>query len=691
MPMPDKLRSGPNGVWVLAAVGLAVLALRGGVLWHDHSLHSIDGAMQTWFAAEHFARGEQLGTGFQSYLGITMVMALLPVFVLFGKTLFASTLAAQAAVVAGAFATCLACVWLIRPIPPRWRWQAAMVLAFGFYCAGPLVAGAVGLAWPATLDPGVSLRPLRGALPFLVLPFFVLFVRMALRTRRGVVAGALLGGVAGLGLLWSNDAGIPLVLALSGALVLALHRHGAILARMLAGFSLGTAASAGALLLAVTHGAPGPWLQYNFRDVAGDQFWFFAPWERSTRILGVGDLPNILRHADPLAAVSLTLLTVCVVWATLQRLHGRSAPVRGSAFVFVGASVLGTALIPQIGGHVGAEYNGITFVLGLCAPLIVWGRGLLRLTRPLLRRVLTPAAVTALASLAALGMVGAEGVRFASIRASTDRTVLDPALGFHVTPEYAADLAAMRRLAANWDARGLPQNRRLMSAYTSPLDIAAGAPNATPVGSLIHALGPRYRTMVASKVANRSVAAITTIAPDYSGWEGWLMRAQWPFFESLHTYYRPIARNAQHILWVPSGGQGPGAEMPCTVEQPSPSRLRVTVTAAEPGLASVELRRTGAFARGRGAMLTVTEDSPFTRAATGAPWSDFPRYGIANEARITMPAPLAPGRATVLTLDVLDGSAIGTATCYAVMLAPANLAALPPLPEGVDAWLAGER
>jgi hypothetical protein len=690
--MPDvvRVRGRSRGFAALAAVGLGVLAMRGGVLWHDHSLHSIDGAMQTWFAAEHFARGEQLGTAFQSYLGITMVMVLLPVFVLFGKTLFASTLAAQAAVVAGALATAYACAWLIRPIPPRWRWQAAMVLACLSYCAGPLVAGAAGLTWPATLDPGVSLRPVRGALPFLVLPVFVLCVRRALHGHGEVVAGASLGGVAGLGLLWSNDAGIPLVLALGLGLLLALHRHRAILARMLAGFALGTAASAGALLLAVTHGAPGPWLQYNFRDVAADQFWFFAPWERSTRILGPADLPNILRHADPLAAVSLILLTVCVLWATLQRLRGRGAPVRGSAFVFVGASVLGTALIPQIGGHVGAEYNGITFVLGLCAPLIVWGRGLLRLTRPLLRRVLTPAAVTALASLAALGMVGVEAQRFASIRASTDRTVLDPALGFHVTPDYAADLAAMRRLAADWDARGVPHNRRLMSAYTSSLDIAAGAPNATPVGSLIHALGPRYRTMAASKVANRSVSVITTIAPDYSGWEGWLMRAQWPFFESLHTYYRPIARNAQHILWVRSRGQGPGAEVPCKVELASPSRLRVTVTAGEPGLASVELRRTGAFARGRGAMLTVTEDSPFTRAAIGTPWSDFPRYGIANEARITMPAPLAPGSATVLTLDVLDGSAIGTATCYAVMLAPVDLAALPPLPEGVDAWLAEE-
>lgn len=690
MPEIAGLRARSRGFAALAAVALAVVALRGGVLWHDHSLNSIDGALQTWFAAENFARWQQLGTAFQSYLGITMVLVLLPVFILFGKTLFASTLAAQAAAVAGAFATCLACAWLIRPVPPAWRWQAAMVLAFGFYCAGPMVAGVAGLAWPATLDPGVSLRPLRGALPFLVLPFFVLFVRRALRGRSGVVAGALLGAVAGLGLLWSNDAGLPLVLALSGALVLALHQHRAILARMLAGFALGTAGSAGALLLAVTHGAPGPWLQYNFRDVAGDQFWFFAPWERSTRILGVGDLPNILRHADPLAAASLILLTACVLWAALQRLRSRSAPVRGSAFVLVGASVLGTALIPQIGGHVGAEYNGITFVLGACAPLIVWGRGLLRLAGPVLRRALTPTAVTALAVLAALAMVGIEAQRLVSIRASTDRTAYDPALGFHVTPEYAADLNAMRRLAADWDARGIPADRRLLSVYTSPLDIAAGVRSPAPVGSLIHALGPTRRAAFIALVAERKVAAVTTIAPDYSGWEGWITRANGPFFTALRRNYTPIARNNQQVLWVRAETSArPAAPAICVVKAAAPGRLTVTITAPVPGLAAVSVQRTRPFATGRGAMLTVVETSPETAARTQDRWADFPRYGIANAARLDLIAPALPGTPTRLTLEVLDGSAIGAATCTAAVLTPIDFAALPPMPQGIDAYLAG--
>ncbi|WP_086607036.1 hypothetical protein [Erythrobacter donghaensis] len=690
--MPDRLGTLPRakGGWALAGLAAAICALRAGVVLYDHSLNSIDGALQTWFALHHFADGDQLGTGFQSYLGVTMVLALVPLFVAFGETLFASSLAAHTAVVAGAFGAAYATVWLIRAVPPRRRWQAAVLLIAVFYYAAPPVAERAGLRWPATFDPGVSLRPLRGFLPFFVLPFFVVLVRRVLRDGRALGRGLALGLVAGAGLLWSNDAGIPLVLALVLGLVAALHRRLALLARMLAALGLGVMASAGAILIAVTHGAPGPWLTYNFRDVAGDQFWFFAPWERSTRILGLGDLPSILHHADPLSAASLIVLTLCVLWAMLQRLRGRGAPVRLSAFVFVGAGVIGTALVPQVGGHVGAEYNAITFVLGACAPLVVAPAGLWRRLGGVLRAV-SPRQVAVLTGLAALAMVGAEGARFASVRANTERTVYDPALGFFVTPDYAADLAAMRRLAAAWDARGAPQDRRLLSVYTSPLDIVAGVESATPVGSLIHALGPRYRTMVASKIANRSVAAVTTIAPDYSGWEGWLMRAQWPFFKSLGTYYRPIARTGQNILWVTSGGQGPGGGARCEATQTSASSLRVTVTAARSGIASVELTRSGTYATGREAMLTVTETSPYTRAATSPPWSDFPRYGIANEPRLLLPAPVDPGSATVLELAVLDGSTIGTAQCLAVMMAPLDLTALPPLPEGIDEYLASGR
>lgn len=688
MPEIFQVRGRSRGFAALAVVFVVLTALRGAWLLHAHSLNSIDGALQTWFAADHFARGEALGTAFQSYLGVTMVLALLPVFIAGGKTLFASTLAACTLVLLGAFATACACVWLIRPIPPRARWQAALVLVFLFHYAGPLGGHASGIAWPATLDPGVSLRPLRGALPFFVLPFFVVLVRRVWLEGRALAGGLMLGLVAGAGLLWSNDAGVPLVIALAGALVLALWERPLLLARMLAGLGAGLAAASGAILMAVTHGAPGPWLQYNFRDVAGDQFWFFAPWDRSTRILSPADLPQILVQADPLAALGLVVLAGCLAFAAVQRLRRRSAPVRGSAFLFVGASVLGTALVPQIGGHVGAEYNGITFVLAACAPLIVLPAAAWRRARGV-RRAVRPGHVAALGALAALGMAGTEAMRLAASPEREDRSAYDPALGFHVTPTYAQDLAAMRQLAAAWDRQGIPANRRLLSVYTSPLDIAAGVRSPADVGSLIHALGAEKRAAFTALVAQGQVAAVTTIAPDYSGWEGWLTRAQWPFFRALRENYAPIARNDQQVLWVRSDARRlPPAPATCRIAEALPGRIVVEVESAAAGLATARLTRQPPFATARGAMLTVIEDSPDT-ARTSDRWAGFPRYGIANVPALALMAPVAPGRATRLTLETLDGSAIGSAACTAAAAPDIDFAALPPLPEGIARHLAG--
>lgn len=683
--MPDRLRRKISGWVVLAGLAALIVALRGASLLYSHSLNSIDGAMQTWFALDHFAHGDQLGSAFQSYLGVTMVLALLPVFVAFGKTLFASTLAANALVVAGSWAGCCAIVWLIRPIPPGARWQVSVLLVFGFYYLARWAAEGIGLPYPATFDPGVSLRPLRGALPFFVLPVFVWALRRVLRERRALLGGGVLSLAAGVGLLWSNDAGIPLVLALALGLTTALWREAGVLGRTLAAFGLGLSGSVAAILLAVTHGAPSSWLQYNFSDVAADQFWYFAPWGRSTRTLGPGDLPNILQHGELLSSASLIALVLCVLWAVVRRMRGVGSPVRGSAFIFVGASVIGTALLPQIGGHIGAEYNAITFVLGACAPLIVMQKAWLRLAKPALRKP----RFGSMAALAAMVMVGAEAVHLAQVREGADRTVYDPALGFYVTPQYTADLAAMRRLRAWWEAEGVPANRQLLSVYTSSLDVAAGTRSPAPVGSLIHALGPANRAAFTALVAERKVAAVTTIAPDYSGWEGWIRRANWPFFRALYRNYTPIARGDQQVLWVRAESETPNlAPAACRVRSLSSSAMVIEVAAPASGWATVTIVRTSPFATGRSAMLTVTETSPDTASKGAERWADFPRYGVANTPRLSLLAPVAPDTATRLTLGVLDGSAIGRARCGAMVAAAVDTAHLPSLPTGIARYLA---
>lgn len=675
-----------RGLAALLALCAILLALRGGALLYDHSLHSIDGAMQTWFALSHFADGEQLGVAFQSYLGVTMVLALLPIFWALGETLYASTLAAYVAVFVGAFGTAYAIAWMIRWIRPRARWMVAIGLLLVFYFVGPVIAELVGLRYPLSFDPGVSLRPVRGALPFVILPVFVVALRSIMRGGSSL-APLLLGLVAGLGLLWSNDAGIPLVIALAIALSLALLRRPALLARTFLLFAIGTSVSAAVTILIVTHGEPGGWLHYNFVDVAGDQFWYFAPWDRATRILGPFDLVRIITGGDPVTTISLLLLLGCVAVAGFKLLLGRGSPVRLAAFTMVGASTIGTALIPQIGGHIDGAYNNITFMLGLTAPLVVFPRLASRVTQPALRFLSQRVALAATA-LAALAMIGIEGVRTMTIISDTDRTIYVRNLGFHVTPEVGKDLAAMAQLARHWDEEGIPQDRRILSVYTSMLDIAAGTQSPEPVGSLIHALGTSNRTKFTTEVSNRRPALVTSIAPDYSGWEGWNSRANWAFFESLRTYYEPLARTDQNIIWQRSRGRSPIGEAECSIIPLASNALLVTLTAEVTGIASVEIRRDPPFAQSRTAILRVHENSPFTRSQSEPAWSGFPRYGVANLRRVHIAAPVEPDEKTALTLDMINGSAIGAATCTAKVLAPIDFAALPTLPDAIDSYLA---
>lgn len=675
------LKGERRGWFWLAGLGLVLAGLRGAALLYDHSLHSIDGAMQTWFALHNFADGAKLGGEFQSYLGVTMVLALMPVFAAFGQTLWASSFAAYALVIVGVFAGAYAIAWFLRPVGRGHRWIAAVLIVFAFYFLGRWVAGLVSLPYPASFEPGVSLRPLRGSLAFFVLPVFVWAVRRIWGAKNAVPA-LWLGLVAGAGLLWSNDAGIPLVIAVMMGLIAALKARVHLLIKSLFAFGIGAAVSAFSLVILVTQGDPSGWLQYNFVDVAGDQFWYFGPWGQEARVLGIFDLPRIFLSGHPLSTTSLILLTVSVLYALIRRIKGRGAQVRMSAFVFVAASVLGTALIPQLGGHIGAEYNVITFVFGMCAPIILWQRPIIAAVKPMFR-AMPKSAAPAAAGLAAVVMVGVNASALITTANQTDRTHYADALGFYVTPQTAQELAAMERLSAFLEERGFAKDQRLLSVYTSTLDIAASTKSPSPVGSLIHALGKDNREEFNELLFGKVVAA-TTIAPDYSVWAGWNTRANWPFFKALRDLYRPVGRTDQHVLWIRYGDDVAKHEASCTVEHIRTDVFEVSVESAVTGTASLFIEREAFDASSRSAVLTVTEDSSFTRAQTEPQWSDFPRYGIANTQISEVSAPVVAGEATKLKFEVLDGSAIGWAQCDARVYEPIDYASLPPLSDGVD-------
>ena len=652
---------------LIAFVG--ILAMRGLTLTYYHPDKSIDGAMQTWFAVRNFARGSQLGHDFQSYLGISSMLTLVPWFVALGETLWAATMSSHIMVAIGHGLTVYVCLRLVRWVPNGW----CLVLT-GLVFVVLTVFGAKRL-----VEPMYSLRPLRWALPFILALIAQPQLRRAL-VGEWLRPGLVIGLATGVGFLWSNDAGIPAFLAMIGAILACLWGRWATLAKLMATFLLATFAGAALLLLVVTHGEPMAWLHYNFGSVAGDQPWYFGPWDREAQVMGPADLGMIFWVMLPFSMMTAAFLLVTLAIALWMRLKGKGPPVRLGLFVLVASGALGSALLPQVGGHIELGYNRAMWIPGLAAPLILAGSQGLRAARRFVRWTGRKEArqFTLLFLGAFLLWAGIEAGKFVAKRADK---VPVAALGIRLTPEGAADVEAFASQAREWDRRGVPEDRRLLSVYTSMFDLSMGdkVQSPTPFGSIIHALGEEERALFTSRVEERQVEAVTTIYPPYDSWGSWNWRANWPFFEALLRNYRPVARGDQQVLWLLDDPSALGAAMPatCDIVERADGTSFLHVRSAGPNLVALDVELDFAAER---PFLVATERTREMRAIVrrDVGWTGAPRYGLppTRQQRLMVPTDSADRDAT-LQIERYDAGGLSIRSCEARAYAPPDYDALP--------------
>ena len=664
-----SLLGGPSrfpGVALTVAVVLWFLAMRAVALFFLHPLIVLDGAMQTWFALDEFADGRQLGRDFQSYLGVTMILSLLPVYEIFGGSLFASSVAASAAMAMCLLATAYGIVRLIGIGSPATRWIL-------------IAAVAAVLMSMTALNTGNSLRPVRWGLPFLMLPF-VMQALLAMRKGVTIRAGLVLGAVGGVGVLWSNDSGIPAFASLGLAILLCGAggwRQTALTAMV---YVLSAFVIAGAILLAVTHGEPGGWLSYNFGAVRQDQIWYFAPWARDHRIMGLSDITLLIDEMRPSTRVAVALLAGSVGIAILRRLRGRGSPIRLGTFVFVGLTALGTSLIPQIGGPISDGYSRGTIVIGLAAPFIVFRHRLIGALRLLSTRMRSGRVDAALLCMLAILIAGLHSGRTAAGAVIHGwGGIYVPELGLVVAQARADDLSALREMRQSFDAAAVAAEERVQSTYPSAVGILLSAEAPTAFGAIIHALGAENRGRFTEVIAERRVPFALTAHYPMPFWPDWNIRSSWPYFRALHLNFEPVAQNPEHILWrqreVPLAP--PGEPVECQITPGDVGSVDLFVESPVDG--HVELRVELATLPGTGdrQILTATEDSPFTRVPDFKAWLDAPRYGIPRVLDHVLFLPVAANEPSSLRLEVIDGARIDVASCSAVQLDWPSLSDLP--------------
>lgn len=521
-PSLDGIRSAGTLIQLvsitLCLYAIAQLSLSAAV---NLSTFHIDGAYQTASGLFRLQAGELPGRDFFPYLGTGVLLSLYPAFLLFNGDLAASTAGAHLMV---ALSQALSgAVVLYLCVGRRLSWAITLglmlvTLALLINNPPPLLA--------ERLAPGNSLRPLRSALPYLAaLPVYFALARASLRSF------VVLGLVAGAAMIWSNDFALPVAfhcgLAALGLMIIGPDRR-----YRLRGAALFAASFLAGLipLLLATGGHLLPLLQFNFIDVAGDQWWYFGPWVESCRLYLVTDLPKLVSQDNLLG---LFALGVVMTGAWMRR------TAAWFTLLWLGSTLLIGGILASVGGHFGGYFTPFQF-WGL---VVVAALGI-RLAATLLRNETTPAVGIKLMLAGALGASG----YFAYAGHQTHQQVVAkaqehdqlyvPELGGYLPADWAQYVQLARDSAAD-DA--------VLEEYWGIWSAVRRSRPLLPVDSAIHALGS-VRDRAREVMAEAPDTLITTL-PAHSAWQSWSLSTNYWLYQPLLAEYSPVATSPHTVVW----------------------------------------------------------------------------------------------------------------------------------------------
>jgi len=544
-------------VAVLSAAAILALGCWSGALeaWHIE-FDPVNGHFQNFNAEARLLAGQLPFVDFPAYLGLAPLLLPFPLFAALGGTLAASNAAYDVVCVVLLGASFVIAMRLCR-------WPAAIAWAW----AVPLTA----VPWPMARG-NESAIGIRSFLPFAAAAALLALGRWRLRGGHPAAVLAVAGAAAGIMPLWSNDYGVPSAAAFCVAAMVSLDPGTGAGARLRGwGAFFGSAACCCILaLVIVTGGHPLVWAQFNFGGVLADQFWYFNP-VAAGKVYGPADIPHGLPEAllvVPNAAVWL--------WWLLRR---RRDPAAAALALLCGAAT-GGAFLSGLAGTFEPRYFmplwRLTLVTLPFAVALAWRAAAARIAPSrcagpsrLMVRMRRDAPLQFILAAAAVGvgcwLVSLDAADYWKHPEGDDVAVAE--LGGRIRPSYLPTVEEGRRLRAEYDAAGVPPDRRLFSTYATATALAAGSRQSGP-DYIIHALGDAGRARFADAL-DMDYRNVETMDPDLMLWGLWNVRTSWPFFHRLFTGWHPVSRTPWSLVW--ERGAAPsvsGAAVPCRVSGP---------------------------------------------------------------------------------------------------------------------------
>ncbi|QGX99633.1 hypothetical protein EI983_15710 [Roseovarius faecimaris] len=497
----------------------------------DLPTQHIDGAFQTASGLFRLTNGEFPGRDFFPYLGAGPLYLLYPGFLAAGSDLASSVMIAQLFTYFAAWAALFTITFLIAF--PKRILLSALFSAFCYLGILHLSSqGAGHYILDVLVNPGMSLRFIRAFLPYLTAIALYLVLRVNAKNK---VKSIMSGSAVALSLIWSNDYAYTTSIAFSLCFTLAVLRsfNDSRLANLC--IFAATFIILGALFLTLsTAGHPIDYLLYGFRDVAVDQWWYFGPYETTSRIFGLGDIGKVM-STEVLLSIAV-LAIVFAIWIA----DGRQEIL----LVFgIGLATFASGLIASVGGHIWGYFEVFKFWAATTgASLVVFSirnHTSLKTLRILPNWIASSAFIIALALLIHSALQSYLDLKALEkhIAANSDKIYV-PELGGYLSKDWQPYLAFARE---NMDVPVIEEYWGIFSAINS-------ADPVWPVDSVIHALG-QTRRITASSIENAEI--VVTSKFEFSPtWQPWSVSQNFWFYDKLFSLWEPVLLSPNTIVWA---------------------------------------------------------------------------------------------------------------------------------------------
>ncbi len=415
--------------------------------------------------------------------------------------------------------------------------------------------------------PGNSNLGVRSALPFLTSWLVLLLFRVWQNKPQLFYCFA--GCLIGIQPLWSNDYGLPSSVSLSAIIVIHFFKQqNKKLINILLLF--GSAAIAFFVIASLlTSGNAINWLKDNFSGVAGDQFWYFVWYKGKNKIFSLGDL-----FSSPLLSLYLISLVIIFLYVLTKKYS-----IKYLLLLYISSTVIMAGMLSSIGGTVSMRYYLTSiltgsFIVPLAIHLSFPNFKIVKLNR--VKNI--PLLPTLLIVYIPVLLINTIPIYFLATDNLESKNFWVEELGGWLPSKWQHSIQIARNLKQELKNE-LPA-KRILSTYSSGMDVVAEAFNPTGIDYIIHTLGTQARDRYVESFLSSQPKYITTLRENYTAWENWVRRTNWWFYREFVRDYRPVEATFYNIIWqrLDSPKKSVYPPVVCNIDRESKNKTIISIS-----------------------------------------------------------------------------------------------------------------